>query len=181
MRYMVSLNQQDSTKLEEERSVITYHPEEEVWYYFSKLTHLKYVIQQLKHRVNNRFFGLNTNAIMSTKTKLMAKKYIDTYTPLGDDTNLENNAEQITHTTRQAIEFYKASQTVSMYAKPILLYYCYRRLAHILFLATHESSYDKAERGSDTHGLKRDDLGNNIICKPAGIFARLQDSYYGNP
>lgn len=116
---------------------------------------------------------------MNTKAARKAKSCIDTYTPLSDDSNLEGNAEAITHTARQAIKIYRASQSVSIYAKPILLYYCYRRLANILFLATYESTFQKAERSSDTHGLTIDRRDkNNIICKPAGTFARLQDSYY---
>jgi hypothetical protein len=171
----------DSSRIEEKRSIITYNPEEEIWYYFSKLTRLQYVIQQLKQRVDNNFYGLDTNAIMNTKTTLKSKSCIDTYTPLSENSSLESNAEEISHTARQAIEIYRASQSVSMYAKPILLYYCYRRLAHILFLATYESNFQKTKK-SDSHGLTRDHTEkDNIICMPAGTFVRLQDSYYQDP
>jgi hypothetical protein len=37
----------------------------------------------------------------------------------------------------------------------------------------------KAERGSDTHGLRMDHKEkDNIVCRLAGNFPRLQDSYY---
>jgi hypothetical protein len=173
--------QHDPARMEEERTIVTYNPEEEIWYYFSKLTRLQYVIQQLKQRVDNNFYGLDTNAIMNTKTTRKSKSCIDTYTPLSENSSLESNAEEISHTARQAIEIYRASQSVSMYAKPILLYYCYRRLAHILFLATYESNFQKAKK-SDSHGLTRDHTEkDNIICMPAGTFVRLQDSYYQDP
>lgn len=117
---------------------------------------------------------------MNTKAPYKKTLNVDTYIPRGND-NIEINADEITHTARQAIEIYKASQTVSMYAKPILLYYCYRRLANIIFLATYESNFEKS-RASDKHGLTMDrNEKDNIICKPAGTFARLQDSYYQNP
>jgi hypothetical protein len=170
-----------ATKIDEERTIVTYNPEEEIWYYFSRLTRLQYVIQQLKQRVTNSFFGLDVNLLMSIKAPNKKKLDIETYTPLTEDSNLEINAEEITHTARQAIEIYKASQTVSMYAKPILLYYCYRRLSNILFLATYEPTFEKA-KGSDTHGLTRDRIEkDNVICKPAGTFSRFQDSYFQDP
>jgi hypothetical protein len=43
---------------ENERIIATYNPEEAIWYYLSKLTHLEYVIAQLKVRINKQFFGL---------------------------------------------------------------------------------------------------------------------------
>jgi hypothetical protein len=131
--------------------------------------------------VDNSFFGLDVNAIMNTKAHFVKKLDIETYTPLTDHSNLEVSAEEITHTARQAIEIYKASQTVSIYAKPILLYYCYRRLSNILFLATYEPTFKKA-KGSDTHGLTRDRIEkDNVRCKPAGTFTRFQDSYFQDP
>ena len=126
--------QHDSARMEGERSIITYNPEEEIWYYFSKLTRLDYVTQQLRKRVGNGLYGLDTDVIMNTKTTRKSRLSTDTYKPLCDNRTLETNAEEITHTAIQAIEIYRASQSVSMYAKPILLYYCYRRLARILFL-----------------------------------------------
>jgi len=42
-------SQDNPSNEEDKRSIITYNPEEEVWYYFSKLTHLQYVIEKLKN------------------------------------------------------------------------------------------------------------------------------------
>src|SRR5215212_4191162 len=86
-----------------------------------------------------------------------------------------NNAKEIVHMTRQAIELYKASQTVSLYAKPVLLYYSYTRLARVLFLATYEQNTTHKV----AHGLKM--VSNDVSCLKAGAFARFQDSVNPDP
>lgn len=65
--------------------------------------------------------------------------------------------------TRQAIELYRASRIVSIYARPILLYYSYTKLARVLFLGTY-----KSEEAIGNHGLS---LQNNasIICQRDGL------------
>ena len=47
--------------------IYTYHPEDEVWHYVSKLTSLTYVVDLLKERIEKRFFGLDTAKIMDKK------------------------------------------------------------------------------------------------------------------
>jgi hypothetical protein len=41
----------------------TYHPEDEIWHYISKLTGYDYVHNLLKDRVNNGFFGLEKKSV----------------------------------------------------------------------------------------------------------------------
>jgi hypothetical protein len=101
------------------------------------------------------------------------KRFSFVITQENDDIN--RNTKEITLLARQAIELYRASQQVSIYAKPILLYYSYTKLARILFLSTY-----KSETATGKHGLS---LGDNtsIICQKAGAFAHFHDSYSWNP
>jgi hypothetical protein len=177
--------QNQEGKDENKRTIITYNPEETIWYYLSKLTRLDYVIKQLKLRVSEQFFGLPIEEIIAAKknyNERLSDKNSSTeiYTPISDDLTIRANAQAIIHTATQAIEIYKASQIVSMYAKPILLYYCYVRLAKILFLATYRQDFKKA-RKSKSHGLTMKSKAGVVICQPAGFFPRFQDSYYPDP
>ena len=54
---------------DDRRSILTYNPEEEIWYYLSKLTHFEYVIQQLIKRIANRFFQSDTDKILKNKAR----------------------------------------------------------------------------------------------------------------
>jgi hypothetical protein len=172
-------------KDENERTIVTYNPEEAIWYYISKLTHLEYVIDQLKVRISKQFFGFPLEKISQNKESYMKKLsdngYSEIYTPItDDDLVIRSNAEAIIHTTKQAIEFYRASKVVSIYAKPILLYYCYMRLAKILFLATYRQEFKKAKK-SKAHGLSMNSTAGEITIQPAGFFPRFQDSFYPDP
>ncbi|MGA9154506.1 MAG: hypothetical protein WBZ36_28305 [Candidatus Nitrosopolaris sp.] len=75
---------------------------------------------------------------------------------------------------RQAIELYKSSQLASIYARPIVLYYSYTKLARILFLSTY-----KLDEAKGKHGLSFRD--NNVMCQKHGTFTRFHDSFNGNP
>jgi YaaC-like Protein len=97
------------------------------------------------------------------------------YEPLSSDNNIEHNVAEITLLSRQAIELYKASQVVNIYAKPFLLYYSYLKLARVLFLSTFES--EEAKRG---HGLKLED-DECLIVLTNGSFQRFHDSYSRDP
>jgi len=61
-----------------------------------------------------------------------------------------------------------------------LLYYCYVRLAKILFLASYEQNFKKT-KNSHSHGLSINTKEDKIVCKPAGFFPHFQDSYYRDP
>jgi YaaC-like protein len=155
------------------KTVLTNNPENEIWFYIGKLTSFRYVCNLLKDRVENAFFGFDTYSLMNAKKNFADVELYQEIT-FGD---INTNAEEITQTTRQAIEFYKASQMVSLYTKPILLYYCYLRLGRILFLATYKRNFSKL-RGSSTHGLTMD---NDIRCMKVGAFPRFHDSYDTQP
>jgi hypothetical protein len=47
--------------------VHTYHPEDEIWHYISKLSGYDYVCCLLKDRVKNDFFGLDIDQLNLTK------------------------------------------------------------------------------------------------------------------
>jgi len=154
----------------------TYHPEEEIWHYVTKLMSTNYIIDLINERIDTNFYGLNIAKLMKIKEKYNdSKNSIEVYEPLSNDKNIKNNAREIGYTIRQAIELYKASQTVSLYAKPVLLYYSYTRLARALFLAT----YKKNTTHKEAHGLRMD--SNDVRCLKAGAFARFQDSFDSNP
>jgi hypothetical protein len=100
---------------------------------------------------------------------------VEIHEPLCRSEEIDKNAREIIHTIKQAIEIYRASQTVSLYAKPILLYYSYARLARVLYLST----YKKDESEGKTHGLEMRDA--DIICLRSGAFSRFHDSYSSKP
>lgn len=163
----------------------THNPEEEIWHHLSKLTSFQYVRDLLKTRIKNKFFNLNIDALTKIKEghdnrKIIEKmgkrqnKRVKIYQPILE-INVDNNAHEIIQTVRQAIEIYKTSQMVSLSARPVLLYYCYTRLARILFLST----YREDGHFSRTHGLRMN--FNDIICKEDGTFQRFHDSYNSNP
>jgi YaaC-like protein len=155
--------------------VNTFNPEEEIWHYLGKLLSEKYVRDLLNKRLENSFFGLDFYSLQENKKN---KEYTEVYRVLSQR-DIDNNAIEITHLTRQAIEIYRASQTVSLYSKPILLYYCYLRLTRILFLSTYTSNYNKV-KGSDTHGLEFTQE-NEAKCMMAGAFPRFHDSFLNKP
>ena len=150
--------------------VNTFNPEEEIWHYVGKMSSVKYVKDLLNKRLENNFFGLDVYSLQQNKKK----ENTEVYTTLSRE-EIEDNASEITHLTRQAIEIYRASLTVSLYSRPVLLYYCYLRLTRILFLSTYNSNYNK-KRGSDTHGLDFTQ-DNEVKCMKAGAFPRFQDSF----
>src|SRR5688500_11621921 len=47
--------------------VHTYHPEDEIWHYMSKLSGYNYVHNLLKDRVKSGFFGLDIDQLTKTK------------------------------------------------------------------------------------------------------------------
>jgi hypothetical protein len=192
--------------LKEPVIVHTYHPEDEIWHYISKLSGYNYVYNLLRDRVKNGFFGFDIDQLTKTKKEYIEKlkmeskrlkeekigqpkvtNYndqqeekedsidIEIHEPLSSSQDLESNAKEIVHTVKQAIEIYKASQTVSLYAKPILLYYSYARLARVLYLST----YKKDESEGKTHELEMRD--SDIICLRSGAFSRFHDSYSSKP
>ena len=173
----------------------TFHPEDEIWHYISKLSGVDYVRELLKDRIRNYFFGLNIDQLIRTKEDFKEKfrantnepeencdgkkeeevAIVEIHQPLSDAQDILNNAAEIVHTTKQAIEIYRASRTVSLYAKPILLYYSYTRLARVLYLST----YKQNKPLSATHGLKM--KNNNVVCLRSGAFSRFHDSYSSKP
>ena len=183
----------------------TYHPENEIWHYISKLSGYNYVHDLLKVRVKGDFFGLDIDGLSKIKQEYKEKLRrelkeqkeetsqpkvtninnkqqeeeenntdIEIHEPLSDNKDIESNAKEIVHTIKQAIEIYRVSQIVS-YAKPILLYYSYARLARVLYLST----YKKDESEGKTHGLEMRD--SDIICLRSGAFSRFHDSYSSKP
>jgi hypothetical protein len=188
--------------------VHTYHAEDEIWHYISKLSGNNYVCNLLKDRVKNNFFGLDIDQLNKTKKEYIKKSKIELrkqkeekidqpkvtnnndneqqeeeegnidieiHEPLSYSQDIDSNANEIVHTVKQAIEIYTASQTSSLYAKPILLYYSYARLARVLYLST----YKKSASESKTHGLELQ--GNDIRCLRSGAFSRFHDSYSSKP
>jgi hypothetical protein len=105
------------------------------------------------------------------------RKYLEIYYFLPDE-EISVNTEEICVTIKQAIELFKASKSVSMYAKPIILYYCYTRLAKVLFLSNFSTKYTR-EKGSRSHGLTMAD--DDVKCLNVGAFARFYDSYSADP
>src|SRR5918996_4452322 len=182
--------------------VHTFNPEDEIWHYISRLSGYNYVRGILEDRVKGDFYGLDITQLNKTKNAYMEKLReqkeeietgqhnvansntkledenslgIEIHEPLSDTQDIKNNANEIVHTIKQAIELYRASQTVSLYAKPILLYYSYTRLARVLYLSTYKQ--DRHE--SRTHGLEM--RGNDVRCLRSGAFSRFLDSYSSEP
>jgi len=128
-------------------------PEDEVWHYIEHLTSLSYVRTLLKGRLDTNFhnFGLHIKTLNKRKQEynnsIEQNKRVEIHEILSTNRDIEHNATEITLLTRQSIELYRASQQVSIYVRPILLYYSYVRLARVLFLNTYKSKEAKNKHG----------------------------------
>jgi hypothetical protein len=115
--------------------ITTDRPEDETWNYINKLTSLSYVKNLLDTRIRTDFFGFGSHIKYLNKSKERHNK------KLGPDekpteiheiltsNDIMSNANEMTVLARQAIELYIASRVVSIYARPILLYYSYAKLS----------------------------------------------------
>jgi hypothetical protein len=167
------------------RIIHTFNPEQEIWHHIEKLTNRGYISKLLNYRINKEFFSSDTGSEFRIDIKKIndAKKNhsVEVYKPISlEKTNkLSNNITEIVIDARQAIEIYKASQNVTIIAKPILLYYSFVMLARVLFLSTYEKNYDKKHR-SDAHGL---DFVHpaQVKCMQVGAFPRFHDSFSSSP
>jgi hypothetical protein len=156
---------------------------DEVWHYIDNLTSLNYVSRLLRERVEKRFFGFVDNIDKLTKAKLIYNaenlsnegNVVEIHQILSENNDIQVNAKEITLLARQAIELYRSSQTASIYARPIILYYSYSRLARILFLSVY-----KSEKATGKHGLSLKD-GKSVICQKRGAFPRFHDSFNWSP
>ncbi len=149
-------SQNGSDRLCPQPSLIpTDSPEVEAWHRIDQLTSLSYVHGLLDNRLDSIFFEkLNRRKQELNNRQNNHNKRLDVYEILSPSSGIiSQNAAEITLLARQAIEFYKASQQISLHAKPILLYYSFICLARILFLNTYE-----AIDGTIGHGLKLDKL-----------------------
>jgi hypothetical protein len=118
--------------------IYTYNPEAEVWHYFSRLTNYSYVYNILEDRIQNKFYGFDIKNIEQQKRafeqhlgqETQAKDVDDCrashvspeYYEILDKGDIHTNGEEICFAARQAIELYHASQAVSLFARPIILY-----------------------------------------------------------
>ena len=154
----------------------------EVWNYIDRLTSLNYVDEVLRARIEKGFFGFKDKIDRLTTAKLIYNtenpstegKGVEIHQILTSDNDIQGNAREITLLARQAIELYRSSQTVSIYARPIILYYSYAKLARILFLSVY-----KSEEAIGKHGLSLKD--GSVICQNRGAFPRFHDSFNWNP
>ena len=164
--------------------IYTDRPEEEVWKYVDKLTSLNYVEELLRYRTDSdyfRCFGQHVEELIRKKLIFLDNEWnikeqnVIMHNILSDNKDIKNNAREIVILIRQAIELYHASKATSIYARPILLYYSFSKLARVLFLATYRS-----EEPIGKHGLSLQD-NTSVQCQIAGAFARFHDSYSWDP
>jgi hypothetical protein len=147
--------------------------------YIGQLTSLSYVHDFLKRRLKSDFFRYlrqNLGKVNEKKSEFNGNQNspddsLDICETLSDTSRLDQNAEEITILSRQAIELHNASQQISLRTKPILLYYSYVCLARILFLSTYEQA-----NGTRGHGLKLINDEYFTVMKN-GSFQRFHDSY----
>jgi YaaC-like Protein len=169
----------------EHRSILTQQPEEEIWHYVSKLASRQHVKRLLTKRISEDRIIERTKSLQKEKQEYNnnllrnheQKTSLEVYDLLPQE-QVDVNTEEICITVKQAMELYNASKNVTMYAKPIILYYCYTKLARILFLSTYGLNFEP-QRGTRTHGLTLKD--NDVMCLRVGAFVRFYDSFSVNP
>lgn len=153
---------------------------DEVWHYIAKLTSFNHVCFLLRDRVGDRFFSFGDNIDKLNNAKLAHNarsdegNRVEIHQTLSEDNDIRHNAEEITLLARQAIELYRSSQTASIYARPIILYYSFAKLGRILFLSVYKS------KATGNHGLTLKS-GESVICKKCGAFTRFHDSFIWRP
>lgn len=135
------------------------NPEEEVWNYIEKLTHIDYTLELLRDRVNNDFFGFG-RYIERINMKKAGLSRVEFHQNL-DLANVKKNANEIVSLIKQATELYRSSKQASLFSKPITLYYSYAKLGRVLFLSTYKSIQTAQKHGFDFKN-------NAIICKKSG-------------
>jgi hypothetical protein len=154
---------------------------DEVWHYIDKLTSFNHVCSLLRKRVEERFFGFGHYIDKLNDAKLAYNaandegNRVEIHQILSGNDDIRDNAEEITLLARQAIELYRSSQTASIYAGPIILYYSFAKLGRILFLSVY-----KSKKATGNHGLTFKE-GESVIMKKRGAFPRLHDSYIWKP
>lgn len=177
-------SQRNSDRLCPHPAVIpTDRPEAEAWNMIDQLTSLNFVHKMLNYRLTSDSFANLRQHIEDLNRRKQnfnqdnSDELLDIYEILSPTSrNMNHNATEITLLARQAIEFYRASQLITLYSKPILLYYPYIKLARILFLST----YEKLERKTG-HGLQLDNSNDRFTVLRNGSFQRFHDSYSWDP
>lgn len=115
---------------------------EEVWRYIDRLTSHDYVCRLLRKRVEEHFFGLgkkihklnNDKLIYNADNPSNEENGVEIHQILSENKDIQQNAREITLLARQAIELYRSSQTASIYARPIILYYSYTKFQRSSFV-----------------------------------------------
>jgi hypothetical protein len=89
------------------------------------------------------------------------------------DKGMKSNATTIANNARQAIDFYFAYRTISIFSKPILLLYSFEKLAYMLVLSS------KGVQNIRHHGLSYG--SGKILVREAGLFSHFHDCYSLDP
>jgi site-specific DNA-adenine methylase len=91
----------------------------------------------------------------------------------GYEADVKKQAEQIAYSIRQAEEYFKASDNVSLITRPLLLYYGIATLSRALVLLKRNGEYSldylRKKRKHKHHGLSHDDF-DNLPSKSVGDF-----------
>src|SRR5438270_364258 len=130
-------------------SQIPSNDSDEVWHEISKLTSPENVHRMLKERIDKDFFGfgqyidklIRAKLVYNCENPSIGEDIIEIPERLSEDIDINLNTREVRLLAKQAFELYRSSQSqsVSMYVRPIALYYSYTKLARMLFLCTYKS------------------------------------------
>jgi len=174
-----------------EQFIYTSNPKEEIWRDFEYLESEKGALYLIENRLKLNFTGIEDKEY----------NYDNTIKKLNEYNNTENEEDKITIwnllrndkkekkravknicvLVKQAREFYKMADKVSLITKPILLYYGMLRLAKLLYYSTF-----KVQKPERSHGLeykfkgKKTRLNDSAKISKKGDFPRFFNCFSHN-
>lgn len=144
------------------QEVLTNNPIQEIWTSFDNLANTKYMEKIL----NKRLKYIYKNNLLQ-EDDLFHLLYFD---------DIQNLVPNIRNTIHQARDIYFASKSLPLISRPILLFYCFEKLAELLFMITYRDIQNY--RG---HGISypRNDIPHlrSAQIQKHGLFQKFHRSF----
>ncbi len=157
-------------KWKDKHNIYSNDIEGEIWLTFENLSGVKYLESIIKKRVNSKYFKHLTNSVISNINDAKGAQQIQVL----KDEDVSGIIDEAQNIILQAKDIYFAARSLPLLSKPILLFYCFEKLAELLYFMSYKKTKYR-------HGLEYDKQTHVItICKN-GLFANLHNSQSTDP
>lgn len=153
-------------------SIYTDNVENEIWLIFENLSGIQYLETIIKRRINDDHVKNLTNIVIQ-KIKNKDVKRADSIQFLTDE-DVPNVTQEARNIILQAKDIYFAARPLPLLSKPILLFYCFEKLAELLYSLTYRKIIS-------SHGLKYDRKKHIVTICRNGLYANFHDSFSDDP